>query len=95
MGGPLPDPRPDDVTELEDHMGWHEQGDGRWFYGLNVENGRILDDDNMQLKSALRKICRKFQPGIRLTAHQSLLFTDIASENRRDMESILRAITSR
>ncbi len=40
----LPEPHPDDVHGFDDHLGWHEQGDGRWFYGLNVENGRIHDD---------------------------------------------------
>ena len=39
------EPHPDDVHGFDDHIGWHEQGDGRWFYGLNVENGRIHDDD--------------------------------------------------
>ncbi len=89
-GGPLPGPEPEDVTEHKDHIGWEEQGDGKWFYGLNVENGRILDDDRIQLKSALREICRRFEPGIRLTAHQSLLLTDIDPADRDEMESILR-----
>ena len=26
-----------------DHIGWEAQGDGRWYYGLNIENGRIAD----------------------------------------------------
>ena len=63
---------------FDDHLGWHEQGDGRWFYGLNVENGRIHDRDDLRLKTALREICTRFEPGIRLTAHQSMLFTDVA-----------------
>src|SRR5690606_8022888 len=68
-GGPLPAPEPDDVHGFNDHMGWDEQGDGRWFYGLNVENGRILDDDRQQMKTAFREICRSLNPGIRLTSH--------------------------
>ena len=44
-GAALPEPHPDDVHGFDDHLGWHEQGDGRWFYGLNIENGRIHDDD--------------------------------------------------
>ena len=36
----------------------------------------------MQVKTALREICRTFQPGIRLTAHQSLMFTDLPAEDR-------------
>jgi sulfite reductase (ferredoxin) len=66
------------------------RGDGKWFYGLNVENGRIQDNDSMQLKSALREICTRFEPGIRLTAHQSLLLTDIQPEDRGEIEAILQ-----
>jgi sulfite reductase (ferredoxin) len=89
-GGPLPDPHPTDVYGFDDHMGWHEQGDGRWFYGLNIENGRIKDTETMQLKTALREICRTYQPGIRNTAHQSMLFTDVRPEDKAGLEAILR-----
>lgn len=89
-GAPLADPLPDDVTGFDDHLGWHEQGDGLWFYGLNVENGRILDNETFKLKTALREICHRFSPGIRLTSHQSLLFTDVAEANRGAIEQILR-----
>jgi len=89
-GHPLPDPHPDDVHGFDDHLGWHEQGDGRWFYGLNVENGRVADRDGWTLKSALREIGRAYGPGIRLTAHQSILFTDIERGDRREIEAILR-----
>jgi sulfite reductase (ferredoxin) len=89
-GQKLPEPHPDDVRGFDDHLGWHEQGDGRWFYGLNVENGRIHDTDQLQLKTALREICTKHRPGIRLTAHQSILFTDVAASDRGSFEEILR-----
>lgn len=89
-GQPLPEPHPQDVHGFDDHMGWHEQGDGRWFYGLNVENGRVLDDETIQLKAAFREICTTLKPGIRITPHQSILFTDIAPENRAALEEILR-----
>ncbi len=89
-GKPLPDPHPDDVHGFDDHIGWHEQGDGRLFYGLNVENGRIKDEGAFRLKSALRAICSTLKPGIRLTAHQSILFTDLAPDDRPKLESMLR-----
>ncbi len=39
-----------------DFLGWHEQGDGKLFLGISVENGRVKDEDSFQLKTALRKI---------------------------------------
>lgn len=89
-GRPLADPHPDDVQAFDDHIGWHEQGDGKVFYGLNVENGRIHDEEGLLLKTALRKICTTLRPGIRLTPHQSILFTDLDTADRPALESILR-----
>ncbi len=89
-GQPLTEPHPDDVCGFDDHIGWHEQGDGKLFYGLNVENGRIHDVDDFRLKTALRKICTTIKPGIRLTAHQSILFTDVDPGDRATLENILR-----
>lgn len=89
-GQPLPPPRADDVWGVDDHIGWSDQGDGRWFYGLNVENGRILDRDGFELKSAIREVCRAYGPGIRLTAHQSILFTDISPSDCNAIEDIFR-----
>ncbi len=88
-GQPLAEPDPEDVWGFDDHMGWHDQGDGRWFYGLNIENGRILDNEHLQLKTALREVCRTFEPGIRLTSHQSILFTDLPADAKGQLEDML------
>jgi len=90
LGRRLTPPDPQDAAGCEDHLGWHEQGDGRWFFGLFVENGRILDREGFRLKSALREICRVYRPGILLTPQQNILFSDIASADRSGLESILR-----
>ncbi|MFO0914548.1 MAG: NADPH-dependent assimilatory sulfite reductase hemoprotein subunit [Pirellulales bacterium] len=90
-GAALPDPKPVPVTDYDDCMGWREQGDGRWFYGLNVENGRVKDEGEFRLKTALRQICHELQPTIRLTPHQSLLFCDVAPESRGRLEELLRS----
>ncbi len=90
VGRSLPDPLPLTVTDVDDHLGWHEQGDGRFFYGLNVENGRILDRDGFCLKSALREIGRRLHPSIRFTPQQSILFCDLEASARSEIEQILR-----
>ncbi|MFV2066589.1 MAG: NADPH-dependent assimilatory sulfite reductase hemoprotein subunit [Pirellulales bacterium] len=89
FGAPLAEPNPVDVHGFDDHIGWQEQGDGVWCYGLNVENGRIQDTPRMRLKTALRTICSTLEPGIRLTAHQSLLMTDVAEKDRQQLEQVL------
>ncbi len=89
-GSKLLDCTEDDVHGFNDHIGWDEQGDGKWFYGWNVENGRLYDSDDRRWKSAIREICATLNPGIRLTPHQSILFTNIAPQDRSVLESIIR-----
>jgi sulfite reductase (ferredoxin) len=88
-GHPLADPHPDDVRGFDDHIGWHEQGDGKFYYGLNVENGRVHDEGDLRLKSALRKIATTYRPDLRLTAHQSVLLCNINPADRTGVEDIL------
>ncbi len=89
-GASLEPTRPIQVQDFNDGMGWNAQGDGRWFYGLNVENGRIKDEGAYRLKSALRAICSTLQPPLRLTPHQSILFCDLEKSDQPRLEAILR-----
>jgi sulfite reductase (ferredoxin) len=91
FGSSLPDATADDVTGIDDHIGWDEQGDGNWFYGLNVENGRIHDVDDMKLKTAILEICTTIKPNIRLTAHQSIIFCDVKPEHKDRLIDILKS----
>jgi sulfite reductase (ferredoxin) len=72
-------------------MGWHDQGDGLWFLGLSIENGRIRDTPAVQLKRALAEIAHKFQPGFAITANQDLLITNLPPEAQLPVEMILRS----
>src|SRR5215213_1045525 len=90
FGDSLAPLKPVPVHGFDDGMGWHEQGDGLLFYGLNIENGRIKDSPEMQLKSALREICETFRAPLRLTPHQSIIFCNIRPEDRDRLEKILR-----
>ena len=90
LGYELPPPEPDEVWDIDDHLGWREQGDGRWFYGLHVPNGRIQDTGEVRLKSALRDICEGHAPAIYLTPGQSLLLGDVYWDDRLHIEDHLR-----
>jgi len=87
-GAQLQPPQPVHVTGHNDGMGWQEQGDGRWFYGLNVENGRIKDEGDYRLKSALREVCNTLAPPLRLTPHQSIIFCDLEKADRQRLSEI-------
>ena len=72
-----------------DHMGRHEQGDGRIFYGVFVENGRVVDGAAVHYRSAFREIAERLACGVRVTPMQSLLFTDLAPADVPILEEIL------
>ncbi len=85
----LPEPHPADVTDVDDHIGWHEQGDGKWFLGINVENGRIKDEGSLRLKTGFRTLLTKFPLETRLTALQGVILCDVRPEDRAAIDAIL------
>jgi sulfite reductase (ferredoxin) len=82
-------PAPVEVTGIHDHLGWWEQGDGRWFYGLFIENGRIRDTEDVQLRTALRRIVDTIRPGVHLTPQQNVLLTGISEREQQSVERML------
>ena len=65
------------MTGFDLHLGWHPQGDGKWYYGLSVENGRVKDEGALRLRTGLRAIVERFQPELRLTPMQDMLLCDL------------------
>lgn len=90
LGRPLVPARDVEVSDVHDHIGWHDQGDGRWFYGLFIENGRISDEPGRRLRTALRTIVETLRPDVHLTAQQNLLFTNVPEARKGELERILR-----
>lgn len=89
LGGPLEAARPFEFTHQGDRFGWQEQHDGRWFLGLHVLSGRIVDREGYALKSALREVVHQHRPGVRLTPSQNLLLTGVPAEARGAIDAVL------
>ena len=77
------------ITGLDLHHGWQPQGNGKWFLGLSVENGRLKDDGLLRLRSGLRAIVGRFRLSVRLTTQQDVLLCDISTADRPAVESML------
>ncbi|HYU36295.1 MAG TPA: hypothetical protein VEL29_00080, partial [Gemmatimonadales bacterium] len=86
---PLAPAAPVEVSDIQDHLGWHEQGNGRSFLGVFIENGRIQDGADRRLRSALRRVVETVGGGVRFTPQQNLLLTDILDRHRRLVDRIL------
>jgi sulfite reductase (ferredoxin) len=89
VGKPLVLPRPVEITGCDAHLGWQEQGDGRWFFGVSVENGRVKDQGAFRLRTALRGILETLQPELRITPMQDLLLCNLPESARSYIEKTL------
>jgi len=78
-------PRPYRFEKQGDAFGWNRQADGRLFLGLFVETGRIKDANGRRVKTALREVIAKYQPGIRLTPGNNLILADIAPAQQKEI----------
>lgn len=76
--------------KYNDWMGWWEQGDGKLFYGLHVDNGRVKDEGDFRLKTALRVLVDKFNLSMIISPTQSLIFKDIDPKHKDEIEQILK-----
>ncbi len=74
---------------VDDHLGWHEQGDGRLYVGIYIENGRIADVDDVRSRSGLRKIVDELRPQVRLTAQQNVILAGIDPPDRSRVEELM------
>jgi len=90
FGAPLAEP-PALKLVVPDLLGWHEQGDGLWWLGVPVAAGRIADfEGGAELRTALRTIAQSFPINYTLTPQQDVLITDIAPNDRANIENLLR-----
>jgi len=85
----LADPRELPDFKYQDYLGWHEQGDGKYFVGVSIENGRVSDREDLQLKTALREISEKFHHDFVLTPNHNLLITEVAADEKEEIQKIL------
>lgn len=91
LGYALEDVRPMPALVAEDHLGWHEQVDGKWFLGIYVENGRVHDEGGQRVRSGLRAIVQRFSPQVIITPQQNIILGGIASEDRAAIDELLQA----
>ena len=89
FGKPVEAFKPLPEFKYHDFLGWNEQGDGKLFLGISIDNGRIKDEGSFQLKTALREIVEQFNFSIRLTPNHNLIFYDIEPDSKQAIQDIL------
>jgi sulfite reductase (ferredoxin) len=90
--GKIPEPcRSMAKFQVPDHLGWHEQGDGKLYLGIPISSGRIADDERSRLRTALREIIAEYGADPILMPSQDILLSEIAPADRDAIEAKLRA----
>ena len=75
---------------MPDHLGWHEQGDGRLYLGIPISSGRIADDDRSQIRTALRDIVAEYRVDPILMPSQDIILSEVDPADRYAIERRLR-----
>jgi len=89
-GFSLEAPKPYTFSQRRDYYGWEQNHEGRWYYTLFVENGRVLDTEELLMKTALLKIAETGKANFVFTCNQNLILGDIQPEDKDLIDSILQ-----
>lgn len=83
LGYELAESKPFDFTHNGDRYGWVKGANNRWNYTLFIQNGRIKDDDDYRLMTALREIAHIHTGEFRLSANQNLVISNITAPKKK------------
>ena len=81
--------RPYQFTERKDYYGWQQDHKGQWHFTVFVENGRILDEGSVKIKSALLEIAKTGKSTFRFTTNQNVIVSDVAADDKPVIAGIL------
>lgn len=81
--------KPYTFSDRKDHYGWHQNHEGLWHYTVFVENGRILDDEQVALKTALLEVAKTGKANFRFTCNQNVILADIQPADKELVNDIL------
>ncbi len=88
-GFALEEIKPYRFTERKDHYGWKQNHEGKWYYTVFVENGRVLDDKKLALKTALLEIAKTGRLNFRFTGNQNVILADIEEKDKNEIAQLL------
>jgi len=90
IGFKLEEPRSYEFTERKDYYGWQTNEQGLFYYTPFIENGRILDDEKVLLKTALLEIAKTGKANFRFTGNQNVIIADINKKDKPAIEKLLK-----
>jgi sulfite reductase (NADPH) hemoprotein beta-component len=89
LGHPLAPARPFVFDGNGDRYGWVKGVGDAWHFTLFIMNGRIRDDGDRQLLTALREIAKVHDGDFRMTGNQNLMIANVSKANKRRIDGLL------
>ncbi len=89
-GFELEEAKPYQFTERIDRYGWQEDHKGNCHYTLFVENGRVTDEADVPLKTALLELAETGKLIFRFTSNQNLILSEISASDKTIIDEILQ-----
>jgi len=81
--------KPFEFNQRKDYYGWFQNEKGNWYYTVFVENGRVLDDKQVALKSALLEVAKTGKVNFRFTTNQNVIISDVDPQDKNFINQIL------
>jgi sulfite reductase (NADPH) hemoprotein beta-component len=54
----------------------------KWFLGLFIENGKVLDYDTQKIKTGLKEVAKIHDGDFRLTGNQNLIIGNVSEKKK-------------
>lgn len=89
LGWEIEEPRDFEFEHNGDRLGWIEGDKGVWNYTLFIQNGRVKDTEDYQLKTALRKIAETHTGDFRLSPNQNLIIANVTPEKKEEIQNLI------
>jgi len=89
LGYALQPARPYKFDRNVDDYGWSTGQDGKHYFTMFIENGRIQDEPGREYKSGLREIAKVHKGTFRLTANQHVILAGIPSKDLPLIKTLL------
>ncbi|MEY3000639.1 MAG: hypothetical protein RL648_853 [Verrucomicrobiota bacterium] len=85
----LAEGRPVQFDGTGDRYGWAKGADGKWHLTLYIQNGRVKDTPDCEMKTGLREIASVHTGDFRLTCNQNLIIAAIEESDKATIAGLV------
>ena len=85
LGWPLELSRDYRFETMSDRYGWLQGDDGRWHYGMFIQNGRLREDS----RKGICEIAKILKGEFRLTPNQNLVIANVSDTQKDQIQALL------